>query len=282
MKNWFETHDLLNREGPFTYCVDYIVWYVVALLLVGVGIFFLNKYKTEKRVKIVLIVLWAVALIVDLAKLIKNIYYGFSISSDIPFYICSLYLYLMPVAIWGKGIWKRMACTFICTLGLFGAIMNYVIPSVVVNNSLFSFSGFHTTLYHTILWTTPLVMLCTGYFKLKFKDYGWSLLAFVVITLPIVIFNFIAKTDYMYFREGGIDLVKNVASTMGYAFPLLAYAVYALAMILMQLLIMGITKLVEIIKGKIFKNSFKNGDGKEDSSINDEKILKIILEEKNE
>ena len=49
MENWFETHDLLNREGPFTYSVDYIVWYIVALLIIGLGIFFLNKYKTEKR-----------------------------------------------------------------------------------------------------------------------------------------------------------------------------------------------------------------------------------------
>ena len=280
MENWFETHDLLNREGPFTFSVDYIVWYIVALLIIGLGIFFLNKYKTEKRINIVLIVLWAVALALDLAKLIKNIYYGFSISGDIPFYICSLYLYLMPVAIWGKGIWKRMACTFICTLGLFGAIMNYVIPSVVVNNSLFSFSGFHTTLYHTILWTTPLVMLCTGYFKLKFKDFGWSFLAFVVITLPVVIFNYIAETDYMYFREGGIDLVKNLATTMSYAFPLLMYAAYAVAMILMQLIIMGITKLVEIIKLKLVKNSVKNESKAEVSS--NEKGKESIEENSNE
>ena len=280
MENWFETHDLLNREGPFTYSVDYIVWYIVALLIIGLGIFFLNKYKTEKRINIVLIVLWAVALALDLAKLIKNIYYGFSISGDIPFYICSLYLYLMPVAIWGKGIWKRMACTFICTLGLFGAIMNYVIPSVVVNNSLFSFSGFHTTLYHTILWTTPLVMLCTGYFKLRFKDFGWSFLAFVVITLPVVIFNYIAETDYMYFREGGIDLVKNLATTMSYAFPLLMYAAYAVAMILMQLIIMGITKLVEIIKLKLVKNSVKNENKAEVSS--NEKGKESIEENSNE
>ena len=280
MENWFETHDLLNREGPFTFSVDYIVWYIVALLIIGLGIFFLNKYKTEKRINIVLIVLWAVALALDLAKLIKNIYYGFSISGDIPFYICSLYLYLMPVAIWGKGIWKRMACTFICTLGLFGAIMNYVIPSVVVNNSLFSFSGFHTTLYHTILWTTPLVMLCTGYFKLRFKDFGWSFLAFVVITLPVVIFNYIAETDYMYFREGGIDLVKNLATTMSYAFPLLMYAAYAVAMILMQLIIMGITKLVEIIKLKLVKNSVKNENKAEVSS--NEKGKESIEENSNE
>lgn len=251
--NWFQTHDLLNREGPFTFCIDYIIWYIVVGLLIAVGIFFLNKYKTEKRIKIVLTVLWAVAVAIDLAKLIKNIYYGFNISGDIPFYICSLYLYTMPVVIWGKGLWQRMACTYNCTIGLFGAIVNYIMPNVVVNNSLFSFAGFHTTLYHTILIATPLVMLCTGFFKLKFKDFGWSFLSFVVITFPVVIFNYIAGTDYMYFREGGIELVKGIATTLSYGFPIVMYAVYAVVMILMQLLIMGITKLVEVIKLKIGK-----------------------------
>ena len=251
--NWFQTHDLLNREGPFTFCIDYIIWYIVVGLFIAVGIFFLNKYKTEKRIKIVLTVLWAVAVAIDLAKLIKNIYYGFNISGDIPFYICSLYLYTMPVVIWGKGLWQRMACTYNCTIGLFGAIVNYIMPNVTVNNSLFSFAGFHTTLYHTILIATPLVMLCTGFFKLKFKDFGWSFLSFVVITFPVVIFNYIAGTDYMYFREGGIELVKGIATTLSYGFPIVMYAVYAVVMILMQLLIMGITKLVEVIKLKIGK-----------------------------
>ena len=266
--NWFQTHDLLNREGSFTFCIDYIIWYIVVGLLIAVGIFFLNKYKTEKRIKIVLTVLWAVAVAIDLAKLIKNIYYGFNISGDIPFYICSLYLYTMPVVIWGKGLWQRMACTYNCTIGLFGAIVNYIMPNVTVNNSLFSFAGFHTTLYHTILIATPLVMLCTGFFKLKFKDFGWSFLSFVVITFPVVIFNYIAGTDYMYFREGGIELVKGIATTLSYGFPIVMYAVYAVVMILMQLLIMGITKLVEVIKLKIGKTiDSQQEQGKNDVTI---------------
>lgn len=249
--NWFTTYDLLKRNGPFTFAVDYIIWYIVVAIAAIVGIYFLNKYKTEKRVKIVLIVLWAVAVALDLTKLIVNICEGFSIGGDLPLYVCSLFLYIMPVALWGKGVFKTMAMAYICSISLFGAFANYAMPSVVEDYSLFSFRGFHTTLYHTILVLVPLIILCTGSFKFKFKDFGWQILGFVVVTLPVVFFNYIADCNYMYFNEGVI--IEDVAAKMSYAWPLLLYVIYAAIMILMQLIIMGITKLVEIMRAAIQK-----------------------------
>lgn len=251
--NWFTTKDLLGRDGPFTLSLDYFIWYAVVAVLVIVGIYFLNKYKTEKRIKIVLIVLWAIAVVLDIAKLIVNIATGFSIRNDLPLYVCSLFMYIMPFAIWGKGKFKTMGAAYICSIGLFGAIGNYVVPSVVVNYSLFSFYGFHTTLFHTILWVTPLVILCTGYFKFKFKDFGWQMLGFVVITLLVIPFNYIADTNYMYFNDG--IFIEDFAKTVSYAWPIFMYVFYAAIMMVMELLVMGVTKLVEIIAQKVKKDS---------------------------
>ncbi|MDE6583671.1 MAG: YwaF family protein [Clostridia bacterium] len=254
--NWFTTNDLLKRSGPFTLCVDYIVWYILAAIVLGVGIYFLCKRKSEKVTKIVFIVLWAVAVAIDVTKLIVNICTGFNIGTDIPLYICSIFMYVMPFAIWGKGLLKRIGCAIVCSIGLFGAIGNYVVPTVIVKNSLFSFSGFHTTLYHTILIAVPLIMLCTGYFKFKFKDYGWTYLGFFVLTIPALILNFIAKTDYMYLLEGNyLPLLDDVAEIVGcYVWPIIMYVVYAFIIILMQLIVMGVTKLVENIVAKINAN----------------------------
>lgn len=254
--NWFTTNDLLKREGPYTYSADYIVWYVVVAIAVCAGLYFLNRYKTEKRVKTVFIVLWAMAVTLDAVKQVVNIYDGFSIGGDLPLYVCSLFLYIMPVAIWGKGIFKDLACAYICTINIFGAIGNYVVPSIVTRYSIFSFYGFHTTLYHTILWTTTLVMLCTGYYKVQFKKFGWQMLGFVIVTFPVIIFNYIADTNYMYFNTG--IFIEDFAAKVGYAWPLFMYAGYAAIMIVMELLIVGVTKLVEIIAPAIKKGFNKS------------------------
>lgn len=255
--NWFTTHDLLKRNGPFAsipfiMAPEYLVWCIMALIATGVGIYFLIKYQTAKRVKIVLITLWAILVGIEIVKVIVNISGGdFSLAWDLPLYICSIPLYIMPVAIWGKGIYQQIACAYICTIGLFGTIMNYVVPTVTVNYSLFSFYGFHTSLFHTILWVIPLVMLCTGYCKFNLKEFGWQFLGFVVITLPVLIFDHITTTNYMYFREGvnGVSIFEDLAATVGYvAWPFILYAGFALIMILMELAAIGISKLVTLTK----------------------------------
>lgn len=254
--NWFTTHDLLKRSEPFTYSTDYIVWYFAVAILFCVGIYFLNKYKTENRVKFVLIVLWATAVVIDLVKLIVNICTDFSIHGDLPLYVCSLFLYIMPFAIWGKGIFKTIGAAYICTIGVFGAIGNYIVPSVIIHYSLFSFYGFHTTLYHTLLLVTPLVMLCTGYFKFRFKDFGWQMLAFIVITLPVIPFNYITDSNYMYFNTG--IFIEDFAAKASYAWPLILYVAYAAIMMVMQLIDIGLIKLVEITIPAIKKRLNKN------------------------
>ncbi len=224
--NWFTTEDLFQRSGSFVFSVDYILWYILAFTALGVGIYYLVKRKSEKATKIVLIVLWAIAVSLDVVKLIVNICTGFSIRTAIPFYICSIFMYVMPFAIWGKGLLKRIACGIVCSIGLFGAIGNYVVPTVTVDYSFFSFLGFHTTLFHTILISVPLIMLCTGYYKFQFKDYGWIYLGFFVLTIPALILNFIAKTDYMYLYEGNyLPLLDGVAEIVGYAWPIIMYLV---------------------------------------------------------
>ena len=250
--NWFTTYDLLKREGPFTLAPDYIVWYIVVGLVAVAGIYLLNRYKTEKRVKIVLIVLWAITVALDTAKLILNICTGFGINGDMPLYICSLFMYIMPVAIWGKGKFRAIAAAYICTINLFGVIGNYIVPSVIKSYSLFSFRGFHTTLYHTVLVITPFVMLCTGSYRMKFKDFGWQMLGFVVVTLPVIPFNYLTDSNYMYFNDG--IFIESFAEKVSYAWPLFAYFFYAAIMLAMQALIFGITKLVELIMAKLKKD----------------------------
>lgn len=248
--NFFTTTDLLGRSGPFSSSIDYIVWYAVFVLATIGLVWFLAKKKSMRATKITLIVCYAIAVAFDIGKYIITLSNGFDIGGDLPFYICSLFLFITPVAIWGKGKFKSMACTYTCTVGFFGAIMNYIIPSTTVTHSLFSYLGLHTTIYHSILMLVPMIMLCTGYHKIQFKKFGWDFLGFVVITFPIIIFNWIAKTDYMYFNTAEmtqLGFIMNIASATSYAWPLLMYVAYAAVYAVMGGIIVGITALVNVI-----------------------------------
>jgi uncharacterized membrane protein YwaF len=275
--DFFTTSDLLGRSGPFNKVIDYTIFYLLlAVLTVGL-IWFLRKKGTSKTVKYTLIACWGLAVFVDVAKIIVSVSTGgFQLTGSLPLYICSIFMYAMPFAIWGKGKLKDIGCTYVCTIGLFGAFMNYIIPSVTINHSLLSFYGLHTTIYHSMLLVAPIVMLTTGYTKLSFKNFGWTFLGFVGLTAGVVVLDYIIEADYMYFRTAettSVGIVMNIASATSYFWPVLMYLGYAIVQTVMTGLIIGvneaccaISKAIDNASLRLSNNTNNEKETKEDTA----------------
>ena len=91
---------------------------------------------------------------------------------------------MVPLSLFAKNLTIKNACNaFICSLSMIGGIINFVFPT----DSLFSFMGLHTFLYHFALIITPVLMLSTGYYKPKFNHYKGAVLIFVIFAIPVFI-----------------------------------------------------------------------------------------------
>lgn len=263
MKEFYDSCDWLGRTGPFNDFLEYKLFYLLFAAAAIFAVIFLVKKKNPKLTKIALITIWVINLVFDMFKLYGLSLDGnFNVGGDMLLYICSLFLYAMPFALWGKEKLKNIACTFICTIGLFGAIMNFAFPGVIDSNSLFSFWGIHTTVYHLNLLLVPAIMIATGYFKVNWRNFGWAFLFFFIMTIPALFFNFMADTDWMYLKYGyglPFPFVSSITQVSTTLWTLIAYVGYALIQALLLVLIWGIGKLVEKIKAKIVsKKAAKN------------------------
>jgi len=247
--NFFTNPDWFGRPGPFAYNLEYIIAIVVLIALSFILPIFLRKKET-KAVRKVLIVLWIVAVALDLTKYgynwISNLLKG-PVSSignlDFPLWTCSMFLYLMPIVLFSKHEKVSRACAaFICTISFFAGIVNFAIPA---EESLFSFYGMHKIIYHYILMLVPAIMLGTGYFKPKFKDIASIMIVFIIFGIPVYIFNALFQQDYMFTYDGSwlpFD-ASFISSKPLYTFlALIAYALLALLVIAIDV---GLRKLCQ-------------------------------------
>lgn len=208
-------------------------WAAVVVLLCV----FLRK-KSERTLQGVFTGLWITLLVLEVAKITWESVSGATVSFEwsgvLPLYPCSIFMYAMPFAIWGKGKVRYAACGYVCSLGLLGGLINFVYPANVLNNySSISFAGFHTLFYHSVLVLCAMLMLLSGYHSYKRVTKAYQLLLplipLLVVSIPANLVNFSSvHSDYMFFRLDSLFFTPIGAALPAAACVMIVYCAYML------------------------------------------------------
>jgi hypothetical protein len=179
-----------------------------------------------------------VALILEPSKIIWATVTGkavhFEVGGILPLYPCSIFLYALPLAIWGNKTVRYMGCGYICSPGLLGGAINFFYPANVLSNySCISLAGFHTLFYHASIVFCALVMLRSGYHSYtKAEKAGHLLLPAVPALVVSVIANAVnfspIDSDYMFFKLESFFFAPLGAATPDWLSVILVYGIYLL------------------------------------------------------
>jgi hypothetical protein len=212
IKNFFTHKDFLPSADKIPGTLFTPLHLVFALILVAVvvvGAIFVARLN-EKKIRIVLGIIWAVVAIFEVVKIIWESTTGktpgFNLPYILPLYPCSIFMYAMPLVIWGKGELRRAGCGYVCTLGFVGGLINFVYPvNILARYSCISFAGMHTFFYHGAIVFAAIVVLASGYHSFGGVKKWWQLLTpsipFAAVSIVANIVNFSKiNSDYMFFK----------------------------------------------------------------------------------
>ncbi len=225
IQNFFTHKDYLapasQIPGTFGTPLSYVFEAVLLAIIIGAAIFVSKRKYLIKPVFIVqwiTLVVWEVIIIYWDSVSGKTV--GWDLAVNLSLYPCSIFMYAMPFAIWGKGIWKKIGCGYVVTLGFLGAAINFLYPvAKLTSYSCISFAAFHTFYFHGTMLFTWLVMLISGYHRYTNVTRWWELflpcVLSIIVSIPSNIINYSAiNADYMYFR-GKFPLVAQIFAGLG-------------------------------------------------------------------
>lgn len=182
--------------------------------------------------------LWAAVTVLEAVKIIWETCTGaqveMNLTGNLPLYPCSIFMYAMPFAVWGKGWVRRAACGYVCSLGFLGGAINFVYPvNVLSNYSCISFAGMHTLFYHGVLVFCAVTMLVTGYHRYTGIRRWWELLVpavpALIVSVAANIVNFSRiDSDYMFFKLESFFFAPIGAATPDWLSVVLVYGIYLL------------------------------------------------------
>ena len=236
IKNFFTHKDKLAPASELPGTMFTPLHFIVAgILLALVIIFALTVYKKEKFIKPLFIVLWAVVTVFEVVKITWESTTGnvvkLEVTGILPLYPCSIFMYAMPFAIWGKGKVKQAACGYVCTLGLLGGSVNFFYPmTTLYRYSIISFSAMHSMIYHAVMLFTCLTMLLSKYHRYtgvkNILDLFLPCSPTLIMSIPANIVNYTYGADYMFFRGTSAFLPAIFGDTEKIVVTLIIYCLY--------------------------------------------------------
>ena len=240
LKNFFTHRDFLPEASqmPGTLFTPlHIVFALVWFALVCLGCIRVSK-KEEKSRCVMYASVWLLVTALEIVKIIWESCTGEKVAVNwggiLPLYPCSIFMYAMPFAVWGKGLVRRAARGYVCTLGLLGGLINFVYPANILGTySCISFAGMHTFLYHGAIVLCAATMLLSGDHRYTGITKWWELLLpagpFLVASIVANAVNFSPiGSDYMFFKLESFIFAPIGAALPKLATVLITYAGYLL------------------------------------------------------
>ncbi len=189
----------------------------VSVIILGIV---LRKAKHEKVAKF-LKILSILVLVFEIVKITWESYWdistgrGFNYGGILPLYTCSLYIYTMLIAAWGKGRAKDVSLAFISTIGMVSGAIGVVYCNGLNFYPFWTFGAWYSLLFHYLMFVTGMIVISTGYKKLEWKDIYMSWIPMVLLSVIASPVNYAYGADYMQIYEGsGVPIMSTLADKL--------------------------------------------------------------------
>ena len=237
LRNFFTHKDFLVSPEliPGTIWTPLHIAFETALV-VTVFLSALYFSKRKEKIKGCFTFLWAFLAIWEVVIICWDSFAGINKAVDLQvslsLYPCSIFLYVMPFIIWGRGILREMACGYMCTLGFLGAAVNVFYPATrLTDYSCISFPGLHTSIYHGAMLFVYLVIMFAGLHSYKkaekWQDMFLACMPALLLSIPANIINYSSiDADYMFFKGHFPLLAGLFPNTSEIKFTMVLYGLY--------------------------------------------------------
>ena len=192
--------------------------YIAAVFILSFVVAYALRSTDHARIRQWLKIQSVFTVLLEAAKISWESFYdittgqGFNWGGLLPIYACSLFIYMLPLAAWGKGRGKACAGAYLTTIGLlFGGI------GVIYCNGLnfypfWTFGAFYSLYFHAAMFFTGVLLLMTGYVQPEWKNVKLAMVPVFLLALAAIPVNYALGSDYMQIYSGaGVPVYEELA-----------------------------------------------------------------------
>ncbi len=177
---------------------------------------------------------------------------GFNWGGLLPLYTCSLFIYTLPFAAWGKGRARDCAGAFLTTIGLLSGGIGVIYCNGLNYYPFWTFGAFYSLYFHASMFFTGVFLLMSGYVRPKWENVRLAMIPVLLLALVSTPVNYYLGADYMQTYSGsGVPVYEGLAALLaGKGLRPVYTGIMLLTYMPLAALMVGISRLVEAILHK--------------------------------
>lgn len=203
MGNFFGKPDYGPAQGAYSWQhLLFVAFLMTSMVLLAILLGVKNKNKEEHIKNKVLI--WAAFLIdgFELFKIAFNLGASEDASSwkrDLPLFLCSIQLIVIPLAAFSKGKLREASLDFVFIFGILGAVLGTIGAAQNYNAyPVLSFPNVVSGITHTISGFASLYIVISGMTSMKFKNLPILLIILTAFCVTAYVANVLLDYNYMF------------------------------------------------------------------------------------
>ena len=203
MGNFFGKPDYGPAQGAYSWQhLLFVAFLMTSMVLLAILLGLKNKNKEEHIKNKVLI--WAAFLIdgFELFKIAFNLGASEDASSwkrDLPLFLCSIQLIVIPLAAFSKGKLREASLDFVFIFGILGAVLGTIGAAQNYNAyPVLSFPNVVSGITHTISGFASLYIVISGMTSMKFKNLPILLIILTSFCVTAYVANVLLDYNYMF------------------------------------------------------------------------------------
>ena len=203
MGSFFGKPDYGPAQGAYSWQhLLFVAFLMTSMVLLAILLGLKNKNKEEHIKNKVLI--WAAFLIdgFELFKIAFNLGASEDASSwkrDLPLFLCSIQLIVIPLAAFSKGKLREASLDFVFIFGILGAVLGTIGAAQNYNAyPVLSFPNVVSGITHTISGFASLYIVISGMTSMKFKNLPILLIILTAFCVTAYVVNVLLDYNYMF------------------------------------------------------------------------------------
>lgn len=230
--------------GMFT--LPHIVTLFIVLIVVGLLLYKCNGLK-EQKIILIIKVMAIIITILEIIKIIYNLHFGYdTLDNYMPLSFCSLFIYSLWLAGYGKGIIKKVGFSFIVGGATICGLSFLIFPTTSLTmHPIYHYLSMYSMFFHGVMLFMGLLIFINNLYKFNLNNYIIYILYCLFFMVIVLILNRIYQSNLMFLSRPfniPLKIFDNIYNITPILYQISIILVYLTIPYLLIYLISKITK----------------------------------------